>query len=45
MNAVLTVVDWAAPEEAAMVVAVPAVLVSEKLSGFGVVPAEVAATL
>ena len=45
VKAVLTVVVWAPPEETAMVAAVPALLVSEKLTGFGVVPAEVAATL
>ena len=45
VKAVLTVADWVAPEETAMVVAVPPVLVSEKLTGFGVVPADVAATL
>ena len=33
VKAVLTVVDWAAPEETAMVVAVPALLVSEKVGG------------
>ena len=42
---VLTVVVWLPPDEMAIVAAVPAVLVSEKLSGLGVVPGEVAPTL
>ena len=33
VKAVLTVADWVAPEETAMVVAVPALLVSEKVGG------------
>ena len=42
---VLTVVVWLPPDEMAIVAAVPAVLVSEKLSGLGVVPGEVAPML
>jgi len=45
VKAALTVPVWAAPEETAIVVGRPAVFVSEKLTGLGVVPAEVAATL
>jgi hypothetical protein len=45
VKAVLTVADWLAPEDTAMVEGRPAVLVSEKLTGLGVVPAEVAAAL
>ena len=45
VNFVLTVVVWLPPDEMAIVAAVPAVLVSEKLSGLGVVPGEVAPTL